>query len=87
MANRYSNTPGPAVTLLYSVAVFFQYHDAVWWRNSRSLTVVANNHFQAKEVTNILQLKAMLTNRKVAVPSGLLVRYPELKDIAAPDAV
>ena len=56
-------------------------------RDSRSLTVVANNHFQAKEVTNILQLKAMLTDRKVAVPPGLLVRYPELKDIAVPDTV
>ena len=56
-------------------------------RDSRSLTAVANNHFQAKEVTNILQLKAMLTDRKVAVPPGLLVRYPELKDIATPDTV
>jgi len=53
-------------------------------RDSRSLTVVANNHFQAKEVTNILQLKAMMTGRKVPVPPGLLARYPELKDIAAP---
>ncbi|MBU4285676.1 MAG: DUF72 domain-containing protein [Verrucomicrobia bacterium] len=53
-------------------------------RDSRSLTVVANNHFQAKEVTNILQLKAMMTGRKVPVPPGLLTRYPELKDIAAP---
>lgn len=53
-------------------------------RGSRSLTVVANNHFQAKEVTNILQLKAMMTSQKVPVPPGLLARYPELKDIAAP---
>jgi uncharacterized protein YecE (DUF72 family) len=53
-------------------------------RDSRSLTVVANNHFQAKEVANILQLKAMMTGRKVPVPPGLLARYPELKDIAAP---
>jgi len=55
--------------------------------DSRSLTVVANNHFQAKEVTNILQLKAMMTSRKVPVPPGLLARYPELKDIAVPDTV
>jgi len=53
-------------------------------RDSRSLTIVANNHFQAKEVTNILQLKSLMTNQKVPVPPGLLVRYPELKDIAAP---
>jgi len=53
-------------------------------RDSRSLTVVANNHFQAKEVTNILQLKAMMTGQKMPVPPSLLNRYPELKDIAAP---
>ena len=53
-------------------------------RDSRSLSVVANNHFQAKEVRNILQLKAPMTSRKVPVPPGLLARYPELKDIAAP---
>ncbi|MDD5677366.1 MAG: DUF72 domain-containing protein [Kiritimatiellae bacterium] len=60
---------------------------AILQRDSRSLTVVANNHFQAKEVTNILQLKAMLTGRKVPVPPGLLAHYPELKDIAAPPPV
>lgn len=53
--------------------------------DSRSLTVVANNHFQAKEVTNILQLKALITRQKVPAPPGLLIHYPELKDIAAPD--
>ena len=53
-------------------------------RDSRSLTVVANNHFQAKEVDNILQLKALMTSRNVPVPPNLLAQYPELKDIAAP---
>lgn len=56
-------------------------------RDSRSLTVVANNHFQAKEVANILQLKAVMTGRKVPVPPNLLAHYPELKDIAAPPPV
>jgi uncharacterized protein YecE (DUF72 family) len=54
-------------------------------RDSRSLTVVANNHFQAKEVTAILQLKAMVTGRRVPVPPGLRAHYPELNEIAAPD--
>ncbi len=51
---------------------------------SRSLVVVANNHFQAKEVTNILQLKSIMTGRKVPVPPGLLAKYSELNDIAEP---
>ncbi len=51
---------------------------------ARSLTVVANNHFQAREVTNILQLKALMTGQKVPVPPGLLACYPELNAIAAP---
>lgn len=54
-------------------------------RDSRSLTVVANNHFQAKEVTNILQLKALMTGQKVPVPPALRGHYPELNEIAAPD--
>ncbi len=52
-------------------------------RGARSLTVVANNHFQAREVTNILQLKALMTGRPVAVPPLLRTRYPALNAIAA----
>ena len=49
---------------------------------SKTLTLVANNHFQGKEVVNALQLKAALTGGKVAVPPPLLTRYPQLADIA-----
>ena len=48
----------------------------------RSLTIVANNHYQGKELANALQLKAMLSGRKVRVPPDLLREYPELADIA-----
>jgi uncharacterized protein YecE (DUF72 family) len=48
----------------------------------RSLTVVANNHYQGKEVANALQIKAALANAPVAVPPRLLDRYAELRVIA-----
>lgn len=51
-------------------------------RMSKSLTLIANNHFQGKEMVNILQLKAMITGKKVRVPPLLLQRYPQLKSIA-----
>lgn len=55
-------------------------------RMSRSLTLVANNHYQGKEAVNILQIKSKLTGRKVPVPPKLAERYPELEKIRAPDS-
>ncbi|NQT94760.1 MAG: DUF72 domain-containing protein [Lentisphaerae bacterium] len=49
---------------------------------SNSLTLVANNHFQGKEVANALQLKALATRAPVAVPPPLLEKYPALGNIA-----
>ena len=52
-------------------------------RGRRSLTVVGNNHYEGKELANILQMKAMMTGARVAVPAPLAAAYPELRDIAA----
>jgi uncharacterized protein YecE (DUF72 family) len=46
--------------------------------------VVANNHFEAKAGVNGLQLKHMLTGRRVLAPEPLLAHYPELRSIADP---
>jgi uncharacterized protein YecE (DUF72 family) len=46
--------------------------------------VVANNHFQAKAGVNALQLKHMITGRRVKATEVLLRQYPELKKIADP---
>jgi uncharacterized protein YecE (DUF72 family) len=46
--------------------------------------VVANNHFEAKGGVNALQLRHMLTGRRVKAPEPLLKHYPELKNIADP---
>lgn len=47
-------------------------------KTAKTLTIVANNHYQGKEVANILQLKAMLSGKKVAMPPRLLDKYPQL---------
>jgi len=52
-------------------------------RAFESLTVIANNHYRGAELANALELKAMITGRKVAVPEGLLKTYPDLARIAA----
>ena len=44
--------------------------------------VVANNHFEAKSGVNALQLKHMLSGRRVVAPEPLLRHYPELRVIA-----
>jgi len=49
---------------------------------SASLTIVANNHYQGKEMANALQLKSLLSGRKVQAPAGLLGKYPELRECA-----
>jgi uncharacterized protein YecE (DUF72 family) len=50
---------------------------------TKSLTLVANNHYQGKEAVNILQIKSRLTGRKVPVPPQLAEKYPELREISA----
>ncbi|HBA83380.1 MAG TPA: hypothetical protein DCZ95_04715 [Verrucomicrobia bacterium] len=50
----------------------------------KSMTVVGNNHYQGKELGNILQLKSLVTGQKVPVPERLLEHYPELAEIAEP---
>ena len=49
---------------------------------SASLTVVANNHYQGRELVNALQLKAKEKGDRVPVPPALLARYPQLREIA-----
>jgi uncharacterized protein YecE (DUF72 family) len=46
--------------------------------------VVTNNHFEAKAGVNALQLKHMLTGRRVVAPEPLLEHYPQLREIADP---
>ena len=51
---------------------------------AKTTFVVANNHFEAKAGVNALELKYMLSGRRVLAPEALLAHYPELKSIANP---
>ena len=51
-------------------------------RDSRSVYVVANNHYLGKAAVNALELISLLKGGKVEVPEPLRGRYPELEKIA-----
>jgi uncharacterized protein YecE (DUF72 family) len=46
--------------------------------------VIANNHFESKAGVNALELKAMVTGKRVAAPPTLIQKYPELRRFADP---
>jgi uncharacterized protein YecE (DUF72 family) len=50
--------------------------------SAQSLTIVTNNHFKGQAVANILQLKSIITEKKVNVPPMLLYSYPQLSKIS-----
>lgn len=43
--------------------------------------IVTNNHYRGQAMANALQIKNMLTGRKVDVPRTLLEKYPALREI------
>ena len=47
--------------------------------------MIANNHFEGKAAANALELKAMLTGRRVTAPPELIEKYVGLKKFADPD--
>jgi uncharacterized protein YecE (DUF72 family) len=46
--------------------------------------VITNNHFESKAGVNALQLKAMISGKRVLAPPTLIEKYPELERIADP---
>src|SRR6202790_4437995 len=44
--------------------------------------VITNNHFESKAGVNALELKAMITGKRVQAPPTLIEKYPELRKIA-----
>jgi len=53
---------------------------------SKSLTLIANNHYRGKEAANALEIKALLSGKRVAVPPLLLKHYPDLQAVAEPES-
>ncbi len=47
--------------------------------------VITNNHYEARAGANALELKSMLSGKRVKAPPELLETYPELKKFADPD--
>jgi len=43
--------------------------------------VIANNHFQAKAAVNALELRYLLSGKKVPAPDTLVKSYPELREM------
>jgi len=43
--------------------------------------VIANNHFQAKAAVNALELRYLLSGKKVPAPETLVKSYPELREM------
>src|SRR5579863_7820170 len=46
--------------------------------------VITNNHFESKAGVNALELKAMISGKRVAAPPALIQKYPELRRFADP---
>jgi uncharacterized protein YecE (DUF72 family) len=46
--------------------------------------VITNNHFESKAGVNALELKALLTGKRVLAPPTLIQKYPELRRFANP---
>ena len=53
-------------------------------QRAQTTYVITNNHFESKAGVNALELKAMMSGRKVAAPPTLLQHYPELRKFADP---
>ena len=46
--------------------------------------VITNNHFESKAGVNALELKAMISGKRILAPPTLIQKYPELRRIADP---
>jgi len=47
--------------------------------------VITNNHFESKAGVNALELKAMVSGKRVFAPPTLIQKYPELRKFADPE--
>jgi uncharacterized protein YecE (DUF72 family) len=54
-------------------------------QKSDKVFVVANNHFEGKAPANALQLKSMISAKRVKAPEILVKRYPALERITEPE--
>jgi uncharacterized protein YecE (DUF72 family) len=68
----------------------YNYRELAGWREkiesiaerAQTTYVITNNHFESKAGVNALELKAMLSGKRVLAPPTLIAKYPELRNIA-----
>jgi len=53
-------------------------------KRAKTTFVITNNHFESKAGVNALELKSMLSGKRVAAPPTLIQKYPELRKFADP---
>ena len=54
-------------------------------KQTKESYVITNNHFLGKAVVNALEIKSILSERKVPAPEPLFEKYPELETVAIPE--
>jgi uncharacterized protein YecE (DUF72 family) len=68
----------------------YNYRELTGWKEkiesiaerAHTTYVITNNHFESKAGVNALELKAMLSGKRVLAPPTLIAKYPELRNIA-----
>lgn len=50
-------------------------------KDSDRIYVITNNHYRGQALANALQIKNMISGKKLDIPGGLLQQYPVLNDI------
>ena len=68
----------------------YNYRELAGWKEriesvaerAHTTYVITNNHFESKAGVNALELKAMLSGKRVLAPPTLIAKYPELRNIA-----
>jgi uncharacterized protein YecE (DUF72 family) len=54
-------------------------------RHSEKTFAITNNHYQGQAAVNALELKSMLSGKKVRAPQTLVEHYPkELEEVSEP---
>ncbi len=80
--------PEERYNYLYSLAELEPWAEGIKQvaRQAEVTYVITNNHFEGKAIVNALQLTRLISDRPVPVPEALMARYPELRQIAAPQS-
>jgi uncharacterized protein YecE (DUF72 family) len=54
-------------------------------QKAQTTYVITNNHFESKAGVNAIELKSMISGKRVPAPPTLIQKYPELRNFADPE--